>query len=127
MADPTLADLKPGDRVQVFDINGSRMGQPKCGWDGTVVKVGRKLIYVTYPRARCRTDGDAFRLDTGRRNDNVAHQRIQTVEQAAKNQRRSVAVNHLRENGLDLNRRRDLATDTLEALVAVLGQENSDH
>jgi hypothetical protein len=117
--DQSLASLRPGDRVQVFDVNGKRMGQPEGGWDGTVTKVGRQLIYVDYPGARG-VNGDAFRLDSGLRNDQYCHQSIQTVEQAAENLRRDSVIERLREGGLELTRRVEISTDTLEAVLAAL-------
>lgn len=127
MSTSTLADLQVGDRVQVFDVNGARRGQPKGGWDGTVVKIGRKLIYITYAGSRGGRsgDGDAFRIDTGQRNDDYGHQHIKTIEQAAENQRRGDAIERLRNGGLELTRRVEISTETLEALVAVLNNEES--
>lgn len=119
-----LADLQVGDRVQVFDVNGSRKGQPKGGWDGIVVKVGRKLITVDYVSAR--QGGDVFRIDTGYRNDDYAHQYLKTVEQAAASLRRGKAVERLRNGGLELTPRVEIPTETLEALVAVLERKASD-
>lgn len=43
-----LKNLKVGDPVRVFDLNGSRVGQPPGGWEGTVTKKGTKLVTVAY-------------------------------------------------------------------------------
>lgn len=111
-----LAELKAGDRVQVFDVNGSRMGQPKGGWDGEVVKVGRKLITVKYGYA-----ASVFRLDDGRKNDAYGHQHIKTVEQAAEDLRRGSVVGRLREFGIDLRwDAREISTAKLESMLQVL-------
>lgn len=116
----SLQDLKVGDRVQVFDANGSREGQPPGGWDGTVVKVGRRLITVTYGHGYT----TAFRLDDqGRSNDSYGHQHIETVEQAAENARRSEVEAKLRVLGIDLRRQVRIPTDKLEALVTILEDE----
>ena len=42
-----MADIKVGDEVLVFDVNGRRMGQPEGGWPGEVTKVGRRLAVMT--------------------------------------------------------------------------------
>lgn len=121
-----LAALKPGDRVQVFSVNGSRIGQPKGGWDGIVVKVGRKLIYVDHPGSHKGPGGQAFRLDDdGRANDDYGHEWIMTVEQAAQSQRRDEVIEDLRACGLELTRRAEIDTDTLEAVLAVLNHTKS--
>lgn len=114
-----LYALKPGDRVQVFDINGARMGQPRGGWDGTVVKVGRTLIHVDYPGQYGRGP-KAFRLDDGRANDNYRHQSLRTVERAAADMHRMELCSRLRAAGIDLRMGYDFSIETLEALVAAL-------
>jgi len=124
MINPALADLKPGDRVQVFDVNGSRNGQPKGGWDGIVTKVGRKLITVTYNGSH---RPKAFRLDDGRANDNYGHQHIETVEQATENLRRADILTKLRVGGLELTHRVKIDTDTLAAVLAVLNQSDEEN
>lgn len=110
-----LRQLAVGDRVQVFDVNGSRMGQPAGGWDGTVVKVGRKLITVQYKSVH---NTKAFRLDGGSANDGYGHQHIKTVEQAAESLRRGGLLRQLREAGLEVRFGFTLSTETLEALAA---------
>jgi hypothetical protein len=115
-----LYALKPGDRVQVFDVNGPRRGMPKGGWDGTVVKVGRTLIHVDYPGGRWGKP-TPFRLEDGSRaNDDYGHQHIRTVEQAAEEAHRSELAARLRAGGVDLSYRRAFTIETLEALVAAL-------
>jgi hypothetical protein len=117
--DPGLYALKVGDRVQVFDINGPRRGQPEGGWDGTVAKVGRTLIHVNYS-AKYRHRPQVFRMDTGRSNDSYSHQFIQTVEEAARRQYVGKLRTRLRAGGIDLSMRHTFTTQTLEALVAAL-------
>jgi hypothetical protein len=114
-----LYALEVGDRVQVFDINGRRMGQPAGGWDGTVVKVGRKLITVQYQSAH---NTKAFRLDSGSANDDYGHQHVRTVEQATADLRRAEALRRLRDAGvtIECSRINAYSTQTLEALAAVL-------
>jgi hypothetical protein len=116
-----LADLKVGDRVQVFDVNGRRRGAPKGGLDGTVVKVGRKLITVRYGHGYTKV----FRLDGGRANDDYGHQWIETPEQAADNARRDELVQRLRDGGLEVRIGRQLPTRTLEAVAKALDESVS--
>jgi hypothetical protein len=113
----SLYDLKVGDRVQVFDVNGSRLGQPKGGYDGTVVKMGRKLVTVKYDHGE-----SVFRLETGQANDAYGHQHLRTVEQAAEDLRKTEAMQQLREVGLDVqrDRRRDFSVDTLKKIVEIV-------
>lgn len=113
----TLADLKAGDRVQVFDMNGPRMGQPKGGWDGTVVKVGRKLITVQY---RWQHQTQVFRLETGQANDDYGHSWIKTAAQVDEDLRRAGLVQRLRDGGLDVRMGRQLPMRTLEAVAKAL-------
>jgi sulfite reductase beta subunit-like hemoprotein len=87
-----MADIKAGDEVRVFDVNGKRMGQPEGGWPGTVEKVGRKLVDIRY-RGRVQS----FRLDTRRSNDGYAHQSFKTPEQAAVDGRHARAADFLQE------------------------------
>lgn len=114
-----LADLKVGDRVQVFDVNGSRMGQPRGGWDGTVVKVGRKLITIQYGNHYTQV----FRLDSGRANDAYGHLWIKTSEQAAEDARRGELIQRLRDGGLEIRVGARVSTSMLEALIKALDGE----
>lgn len=95
-----MSDLKPGDAVKVFDVNGRRMGQPEGGWDGTVVKVGRKLAYIDYPGGYGRGPR-AFRLDTRRSNDGYAHRSVKTPDEASADAALAAAWERLRLLGLD--------------------------
>lgn len=118
-----LYALEVGDRVQVFGGYGRRHGAPG-GMDGEVIKVGRKLITVAYPGS---PNGQVFRLESGRANDDYGHQRIQTVEQAAEDARRSELIARLRSGGIELRMGHDrkISTETLEALAAVVDQAGS--
>jgi hypothetical protein len=113
----TLADLKAGDRVQVF---GSTRGQPKGGQDGTVVKVGRKLITVEYGHSTT-----VFRLETGYANDDYGHAWIKTVAQADEDLRRAGLVERLRDGGLEVRMGRQLPIQTLEAVAKALDAGSS--
>jgi hypothetical protein len=114
----TLRDLKVGDRVQVFESWGR--GVPEGGYDGTVTKVGRKLITVDHPGGR----GQVFRLETGTSNDEYGHAHIRTVEQAAEDLRERKALNELAEFGLRFQYNQDTPdVETVERLVKVLKGE----
>lgn len=112
----SLYDLKPGDPVKVFDVNGRRYGQPEDGVDGEVVKVGRKLITVKHSR----WNTQVFRLENGIANDNYGHQWIRTLEEAADLIRRAELRQSMRKLGLEIKIGRSFSTDTMEKLVQVL-------
>jgi hypothetical protein len=109
-----LYQLKVGDRVQVFSVNGPRRGQPKGGEDGTVTKVGRKLVTVEYGYG-----SKVFRMEDGSINDDYGHVHIKTVEQAAEDLRRGDALDQLREAGVVIQFDRKFSTETLEALAEI--------
>jgi hypothetical protein len=115
----SLYDLKVGDRVQVFENCGRRSGQPEGGWDGEVIKAGRKLLTVKWGRGE-----EVFRLDTGQYNSkSYPHfYRVKTVEQAAADLRRQGLLNKLNEMGLEIrfHHKSEFTTDKLEAVVKVL-------
>ena len=113
-----LADLKVGDRVQVFDVNRRPL---RDGFDGTVVKVGRTLITVRYGHGYTKV----FRLDSGRANDAFGHQWIETPAQMAEDARRDELVQRLRDSGLEVRMGRQLPTQTLEAVAAALDEAES--
>lgn len=109
-----MTTLQVGDEVRVFDVNGSRRGQPEGGYVGHIVKVGRTLAHIEYKGWT-----ETFRLDNGRRNDNYGHQWFKTLEQAALDERRSVAEAVLRNVGVELSHRRSFTLEQIEALAEV--------
>jgi hypothetical protein len=118
----SLYDLKVGDRVQVFESNGRRSGQPEGGWDGEVTKKGNKLLTVKW-----RWSETVFRLDTGQFNSkSYSHfYHVKTVEKAAADLRRNGLLGKLRNLGLEIrfDRKSEFTTDKLEAVVKVLEEE----
>jgi hypothetical protein len=110
-----MNDLRVGDEVRVFDVNGRRMGQPEGGWPGTVTRVGRTLMDVSYNN---RTE--TFRRDSGaRHNDGYGHRRVKTLEQVAQDARRAEAVEALSKHGVELRWGFKLTIEQLEALAEV--------
>lgn len=106
-------DVKPGDQVRVFDVNGDRVGQPAGGWEGTVVKAGPKLVTIDYPHGVT-----VFRRQEGRTNDSYGHQYFRTLEEAEEARRRGSAEAALRAAGVDVTHRCNLSTRRLEAMAA---------
>lgn len=111
------SEIKVGDEVRVFDVNGRRMGMPEGGWPGTVLKVGRSLVTIQAPRC-----GGVFRLDTRRSNDSWAHGSFMTVEEAAESVRYEKASETLRELGIQIIAKceGDFTAADLEALVKLV-------
>ena len=107
-----MVDLKVGDEVRVFDINGRRMGQPDGGWQGTVTKVGRTLVYVDYGHRN-----GQFRIDTGRANDSYGHRYFKTLEQAASDARLSHALARLKGGPVRLESGHRLTVEQIERLA----------
>jgi hypothetical protein len=107
-----MAEIKVGDEVRIFDVNGRRMGQPEDGWPGNVVKVGRKLADIEYG-GRTRT----FRIDEGRSNDNYGHQFFKTLEQVSLDERFDRATDSLERCGIELIRGHRLTLEQIEALA----------
>jgi hypothetical protein len=113
-----MEKFEVGQKVKVFDVNGRRRGQPKGGWEGEIVKVGRKLVTITYPG---HYRPKAFRIDDQMANDEYRHQSFSTLEQAEQTERRQRAMDTL--NGIGLDRSYDgekLTLEQLEALVNVI-------
>jgi len=124
-----MTALEVGQSVRVFDVNGARVGQPEGGWPGEVVRVGRKLVYITFARAAWnkRESGEAFRLDDGQINDNHGNRYFLTVEEADYRLRRETAVTALREVGIHVQTYSRLSLEQIEALAAVAaGFEQED-
>ena len=116
---PEMAGIKLRDEVRVFDINGSRAGQPEGGWMGHVVKVGRTLAYIDYGDIRERIE--TFRLDTQRRNNDPYGQRyFRTLAEVADLDRRSVAMEALKAHGVELSHRHSFTIEQREALAEVV-------
>lgn len=106
-----MAAYSVGDKVKVFDINGHCDGMPRDGWDGEVVKVGSKLITITYERHR-----QVFRLDTRCANDDYQRQNFMRPDEA----RRKVAVSTISGRGFELASWARHSLDYLEAVAEAL-------
>lgn len=106
------------EEVRVFDVNGSRVGQPEGGWPGTVIKVGRRYATVSY-----RGWTAQFMMDGGRINDARNHQWIMTLEQVARQQK---ATETLSASGVELSPGHSLTPEQIEALAALAASFNAD-
>lgn len=112
---------KVGDTVKVFDVNGKRRGQPEGGWDGKVLKVGRKLVTIEYPGGRW--GGRQFRLEDGRANDTYgSHTLFLTLPEVALRQRRQDAIASLRRHGVEIERCCNLTAHQSEVLAETCSQ-----
>jgi hypothetical protein len=111
-----VLNVKVGDEVRVFDVNGRRNGQPGSGWPGKVVKVGRKYFTVAYGSSGRTTN---FLLETGRVNDAYGHRSVKTLDQVAHDQRRAQAEADLTACGVELRFGHKLTLEQIEALAEV--------
>jgi hypothetical protein len=105
-------DVEVNEEVRVFDVNDSRVGQPPSGWPGTVVKVGPKLVAISYSGKT-----QVFRRDEGCANDQYGHQSYMTLEEADLAWRERQVRQAFRDLGIDVSRRCELTVDQLEAMV----------
>lgn len=103
-----------GQEVRVFDVNGSRVGQPEGGWIGEVSSVGRKLFYVNYAGKL-----DSFRMENGRRADIYGNRYVQTLDQVNHRIRAEHARATLLRHGFDLTYPRPPLAK-LEAVASLL-------
>ena len=112
----TAEKLTVGQEVRVFDVNGSRMGQPPGGWPGTITGIGRTLVHVDYGRR----GPQAFRIDGCRANDQYGHQSFLTLREVAQEARRTAAVWTLGAHGVRLDPGHDLTLEQIEAMSTIL-------
>lgn len=109
-----MTGVKVDDELFVYDVNGSRVGQPPGGWPGTVAKVGRKYFIVKYNGHRA----TQFLLENGRDSDGLRY--VETPEQAALGRRRQLAVEVLRARGISIGEARGLTLEQIEQLAALV-------
>lgn len=110
MAEPTFT---VGQKVWIYDVNRRRGQGPQ---EGTVTKVGRKLVTVQVGTHWSWT----FRIEDGSRNDRYGHQWVKTDEQRKVEEHRNDLLRRLAEGGLEVRIGRMIATEGLERLVAAL-------
>lgn len=107
----TRNQVELNEAVCVFDINGSRLGQPAGGWPGTVTKAGPKLVTVAYNGT----------MGVFRRKDGSAagggHQHYLTVDEAEEAQRARAARKNLAALGVEVTPRCNLSAGQLEAML----------
>ena len=116
--------LTEGQEVRVFDVNGTRMGQPAGGWPGTVTRVGRKLFEATYEGHASGRRPQRFRLEGGHSDDAYGHQFVRTLEQVALTGRHDTAIKILLAHGLQFSStcwRDQITLAELEAVAVVVG------
>lgn len=107
--------LEPGQKVKVYTgWRRNRIGS--C--EGTVTKVGRTLATITWGSAWHETG--QFYMDGGSEKGEFSDRYFKTLEEAERDERRSVAVNLLGEHGIDLTYRFKGSLEMLEALAEVV-------
>lgn len=80
-----------------------------------VTRVGSKLVYVSsYGRE------EAYRIDSGRRNDAYAHSWLQTFIEWDEQIERSGLVESLKSFGFEICLGRTVTTDTMRMVIAAL-------
>lgn len=110
-----MTEIKVGDEVKVFDVNGHRFGQPEDGWDGIVVKVGRKLVDIKYNFCTKK-----FRLDTRSANDAFKHQYFKTQTEVEATRVRDDLIEKLESFGFKLKLQANVSTEVIETVVRAL-------
>lgn len=76
-----LDAVRAGDKVRLFDVNGTQYGMPPAGWPGKVAKVGRTLLHVADSRWPG-GDTSGYRIADGSASDRSGMTWIMTVEEA---------------------------------------------
>lgn len=92
----SLKDVKVGDALVLF----ARYGAQPAGVPVEVVKVGRTLVHVDTPNATY-SNPQAYRMDTGFRNDKYEGSYVVTHEQVAERERRTAALEEVKSLGLE--------------------------
>ncbi len=114
-----MLEVKVGDEVRVFDVNGRRAGQPEGGWPGVVASVGRKYFTVDYDGQHGGRVHEFSLIDGLRANDVYGHRHVRTAEQVEAARRRRVALALLVAHWVDIQRADRLTLEQLEALAEV--------
>lgn len=115
------AAVKAGDVVYVHDVNQRRGAVPQnpLGEPATIIKVGRKLVTVSY-EGQYRSWTETFRLDTGQVNDAWGRRSFLTQSQAEALLRHTEARAKLRVHGITLEPGHRLTLEQMEAVAALL-------
>ena len=99
-----------GQEVLIFNVN-RRDGRE--GLPGKVVRVGRTLFQVVQD-GQATPETENFRMEDGRANDGYGHAFVLTPEEAGDRDRRSAAVEEIREAGLDFRTGKEATFSTGE-------------
>lgn len=108
-------DLSIGQGVRVRGRNGNRPGQPRGGWPGEVVRIGRTLVDIVSGAGKM-----DFRIDSQKSNDDVGYYSFKTLEQAALDDRLDTAVETLRASKVTLGFGHGLTLEQIEELADVV-------
>ena len=106
-----------GQRVWIFDVNQGKRGPQ----EGTVTKVGRKLVTVRGPWASA-----TFRIETGQINSQYSnHTWIKTDEEKAYDERRAELIQALRDHGVRFDGFLRLSNEVLAGFLKVIEEHQS--
>lgn len=111
-----MTTLTVGQPVKVYD-NTYRACRV---YDGTVVKIGRKLVTIQWNFSGFTPTETVFRMDDGTENDGYGHRWFKTVEQAEADDRLAAAREYLLAVGIELTFRSDLTGPQIEELAATV-------
>jgi len=110
--------LTVGQEVVLVRMNRWNSQPPEAVRPGVVTRVGRRYAFADFDGGRIRE----FDMVTGyeRGDENGNGLRVMTAEQVDRERRERDTVRFLRENGVDLNDRRRLTLEQIEAIAAIL-------
>jgi hypothetical protein len=112
-----MTTFEVGQEVYLRSMNESRMrredDKPPVA---SIVRVGRKLVFIE------RYGGEeAYRIESGKRNDDYGHEWLQTFEQWEEEAERAELIVALRDGGLEIRMGGRVSTDVLREVVNALG------
>lgn len=109
-------NLTVGQKVKVYD----NVGRQVQVFDGTVVKVGRKLVTVQWAFGGFSPAETQFRMDEGTENDGYGHRWFKTLDQAETDDRLTAAREVLRNARVSIERASPLTGPQIEELAATV-------
>ena len=110
--------LTVGQEVRLVLMNRWNSQPPEAVAFGVVTRVGRRYAFADFDGGRIRE----FDIVTGyeRGDENGNGLRVMTAELVDRERREREAVAFLRENGVDMNSRRHLTLEQIEAIADIL-------
>lgn len=109
-------NLTVGQKVKVYD----NIGQSLSVHDGSVMKIGRKLVTIQWDFGGFSPTDSVFRIEEGTENDNYEHRWFKTLEQAESDDRLAEARKVLRDADIPVGFRCVLTNSQIEELAAIV-------